>query len=616
MKLRQALTGIGLLALVAAGAVGLYLTSRPVSTVSAGRASPLSDDLPSLDSRYLTTALRLAAQAKTSRQREAAENALSAAVRELDLQYAYALQLAANAPAPATSRINALRARIGNIDGAIAKRQAEADRLKARLQQLQGAQRGALEKQLDVRQAELGLLHEALADANDALDQAGGGPEGQLAKLKAEHAALLEERNAFKFPAYAGFPTPGSLLARWSHWRAVGDMRSQVDQAQQEAYADVADLTRERNSLKERIATEEAQGRAWWNNELTPKQIANLPESLTVLIQRIASDRVMLRILDHRIQDMNALASAYAGWDALEGWAQRADLNRLIAGCLWIVFAMASAFFSNRLIERLFAGLSLERRQKATLETVLRISVQLAAAVLILMIVFGKPSNLSTVLGLAGAGLAIALQDFLLSFFGWFVLMGRHGIRVGDFVEINQNAFNGVRGEAIEITPFRTVLLETGNWNEPGHLTGRKVAFMNMYAVTGYYFNFSTSGQWLWDELQVSIPRSETPYPIVDRIRAIVASATESQTREAEREWESVSTRYGTRSFSAQPDVNIRSTDSGVIAVIRYITRADERPTMRNHLSHEIIKLLHNGEELVEGAEVLLAAEAAAFGRR
>jgi len=168
----------------------------------------------------------------------------------------------------------------------------------------------------------------------------------------------------------------------------------------------------------------------------------------------------------------------------------------------------------------------------------------------------------------------------------------------------------------IEITPFRTVLLETGNWNEPGHLTGRKVAFMNMYAVSGYYFNFSTSGQWLWDELQVAIPRSETPYPLVDKIRAIVATATESQTREAEHEWQNVSSRYGTRSFSAQPAVNIRSTDSGVIAVIRYITRADERPTMRNHLSHEIIKLLHNGEELVEGAEILLAAEAAAFARR
>lgn len=37
---------------------------------------------------------------------------------------------------------------------------------------------------------------------------------------------------------------------------------------------------------------------------------------------------------------------------------------------------------------------------------------------------------------------------------------------------------------------------------------------------------------------------------------------------------------------------------------------------MRNQLSHEIIKLLHNAEDVDPGAEILLAAEAAAFGRR
>lgn len=617
MKPVKGLTGIGLLALVATGAVGMYLTSRPLSSAAAsGGGSTASDESVSLDSRYLRTALQLAAQANSPQERRTAWDALSAAGRELDLQYAYALQLAANASVPATPRIQALRERIGSITKAIGARQAEVSRLKAQAQGLHGAQRSALEQQLDVRQAELALLHEALDDAEDALDRAGGSLQGQLARLKAEHAALSDERTAFKFPTHAPAPVQNSLLARWSRWQDIGRVQSRVREAWHAADAAVAGLTSRQASLEKRIEAEDAQGKAWWNNELTPKQMASLPSSLTVLIQHIASDRIMLRILDHRIRDMKALASAYVRWGALEDGAARAGLHSLIASGLWIVFAMASAFFLTLLIERLFTNLSLERRQKATLQAVLRVSAQLIAAVVILMIVFGKPHNLSTVLGLAGAGLAIALQDFILSFLGWFVLMGRHGVRVGDVVEINQNSFSGVRGEVIEVTPFRTVLLETGNWNEPGHVTGRKVAFMNMYAVTGYYFNFSTSGQWLWDELQVAIPHTEAPYPIVDRIRAIVGNATEGQTREAQREWENVATRYGTRSFSAQPAVNIRATDSGVIAVIRYITRADERPAMRNQLSHEIIRLLHDGEDVDAGAEILLAAEAAGLGRR
>lgn len=320
----------------------------------------------------------------------------------------------------------------------------------------------------------------------------------------------------------------------------------------------------------------------------------------------------MLRILDHRVQAMNNFASACSQWSGLVASDGLAILHNILADGLWVVLMATLAFFLNRLIEHFFARLSLERKQKKTLQAVLRISVRLVIVMVILMIIFGEPNNLSTVLGLAGAGLAVALQDFLLSFLGWFVLMGRHGIRVGDWVEINSNSFSGVRGEVIEITLFRTVLLETGNWASPGHLTGRQVAFMNMYAVSGYYFNFSTSGQWLWDELQVAIPAGQNPYPLTDQIRDMVAKQTESHTQLAEGEWQGVSRRYGIRPFSAQPTVNVKPTENGVIAVVRYISRADERNATAVRLNHEIVKLFHHGEQVVSAASVVEDAAAPA----
>jgi small-conductance mechanosensitive channel len=51
-------------------------------------------------------------------------------------------------------------------------------------------------------------------------------------------------------------------------------------------------------------------------------------------------------------------------------------------------------------------------------------------------------------------------EKFHRKFFGWFVLMGKNGIRIGDWVEIN-----GVTGEVIEFGMFHAVLLETGNGN-------------------------------------------------------------------------------------------------------------------------------------------------------
>ena len=86
--------------------------------------------------------------------------------------------------------------------------------------------------------------------------------------------------------------------------------------------------------------------------------------------------------------------------------------------------------------------------------------------------------------------------------------MGNNGIRPGDWVEIN-----GVGGEVMEVGMLHTVILETGSWADAGHPTGRKVTFVNSFAIEGHYFNFSTSGQWLWDELQVVVPIGRDPYP-------------------------------------------------------------------------------------------------------
>ena len=97
------------------------------------------------------------------------------------------------------------------------------------------------------------------------------------------------------------------------------------------------------------------------------------------------------------------------------------------------------------------------------------------------------------------AVLLVALKDFIVGFFGWLVLMGRNGIRLGDWVEIN-----GVSGEVTELGMFHTVLLETGNWSDAGHPTGRRVTFTNSFAIERHYFNF-------WTPIRSSMSPSKSP---------------------------------------------------------------------------------------------------------
>src|SRR5215472_3684407 len=260
----------------------------------------------------------------------------------------------------------------------------------------------------------------------------------------------------------------------------------------------------------------------------------------------------------------------------------------MFLAAFWILVIGLLVFGANVGAQRFFSDLSPEQRQLQTMRTVVLFAVQALGMVLILLVIFGKPSNFATVVALAGAGLTVALKDFIVGFFGWFVLMGRDGIRPGDWVEIN-----GVGGEVIEIGLLRTVLLETGDWNDAGHPTGRKVAFVNSFAIEGHFFNFSTSGQWLWDELQVLVPASENPYPLIDAIRKIVTEETAANARMAEEEWKQATHRQRMQSFSAASAINLRPTAEGVQVLVRYITRAHERHELRSRLYQAVVELLH-----------------------
>jgi small-conductance mechanosensitive channel len=221
------------------------------------------------------------------------------------------------------------------------------------------------------------------------------------------------------------------------------------------------------------------------------------------------------------------------------------------------------------------------------LRAVTRVALQVAAVVFILLVIFGPPGQLGTFLGLAGAGLTVALKDFIVAFIGWLVLMGKDGIRLGDWVEIN-----GVTGEVVQLGMFHTVLLETGNWTDSGHPTGRRVTFTNSFAIEGHYFNFSTSGQWLWDELQIVLPAGRDPYPIVDAIQKKVVEVTAESARQAEQEWQGAARSRDMKALSAAPAINVKPIVGGIEVAVRYITRANERYQLRAKLNQAAVDLL------------------------
>jgi small-conductance mechanosensitive channel len=367
-----------------------------------------------------------------------------------------------------------------------------------------------------------------------------------------------------------------------------------IKQAKADTDADIARLTAQHDTFEKQAANASAAA----NSSNQPNAAAPSSDAAKSKVARMGQAHALAQlhnIVEDQLDTQQQLSAVYAKWLA------QVQLQHSIVGHLalqslsWIALIILCGVLLTTGVRNLLDRSHTDRRRLHTLRTIATLGIQLVTLGLVLLIIFGAPNQVPTILGLGAAGLTVVFQDFILAFFGWFILMGKNGIRVGDWVEIN-----GVGGEVIEIGLFRTVLLETGNWTDKGHPTGRRVTFINNFAITGQYFNFSTTGQWMWDEITVNIPPGADTYKTIESIHDAVVKETEKDASQAEFEWQKTTHQNGLSQFKATPSVDMRPAGSGIDIVVRYVIRAGDRFDMRNRLYQSVIDLMHKPQATAE----------------
>jgi small-conductance mechanosensitive channel len=612
MKSRQWLIALGLVGLVLAAVVGSILTrdlgplAAPTSSGTATEQAPLVDERPLQTARAM---VKLAAGADEHR---FSDQAAELADNEVDLDFHDALRDAANHPVTPTPQNRELFEHASESEVDVKTDQDRVEQLKKELASATGAKQERAQEQLDVAQAQLELDQDEANDAKEDLIRSGADPGSLIQRQFDQHQAA--EHAADEKPAAAVANSPeinyqaGTFYAQFVAWRALRNKALPLLEAQNEARQTAAKLVEKHAALEKQVTagkakqrdnppaasqTTSGQASVQPNASQSPSQPSAVPATANTAVKalhRLSNDQKNLADLDKRIQDEQELANSYAGWIAVIRSHQRTALHGMFQSALFIILIVLMVYLADRSVDRRLAEMGPGTRLH-TLRAVIRFAVQAVGVLLILFVIAGAPQQTTTFLGLATAGITVAMKDFIVAFFGWFVLMGKNGLRVGDLVEIN-----GVAGEVVEINLLRTVLLETGNWTDSGHPTGRKVAFVNGYAIEGHFFNFTTSGQWLWDELTITVPPNQDPYPLLDAIQKTVAKETDTNVHAAEKEWQNAASNYKVSSVSAAPTVNLRPTSSGVEVHVRYIARAQERSAIRTRLNQALVELLHHRE--------------------
>ena len=205
--------------------------------------------------------------------------------------------------------------------------------------------------------------------------------------------------------------------------------------------------------------------------------------------------------------------------------------------------------------------------------------------ILALSIIFSdRLGGLTVAMGVAGAGIAFALQEVIASFAGWFAISFAEFYNPGDRVEVG-----GIRGDVIDVSFLRTTLMEVGEWVNGDLYTGRLVRIANSFVFKAPVFNYSGNFPFLWDEITVPV-RYGSDHRLARRILASAASEVVGEySAEAASTWQDFSKKFLLESAVTDPLISLVANDNWLEFTVRYITDFKTRRVTKDALFTRIL---------------------------
>ena len=172
----------------------------------------------------------------------------------------------------------------------------------------------------------------------------------------------------------------------------------------------------------------------------------------------------------------------------------------VLAKLLYLGLGLAVIFVLSRLLRRASNTLLSERTFKFQLRRTITFLAYLSGVFLALAIFEVNLSGLGVALGVAGAGVAFALQEVIASIAGYLAINLARFYRIGDRVQLG-----GIKGDVIDIGVLRTTIMEMGGWVSGDLYNGKLVRVANSFVFKEPVFNYSADFPFLWDEIIIPI---------------------------------------------------------------------------------------------------------------
>jgi small-conductance mechanosensitive channel len=205
--------------------------------------------------------------------------------------------------------------------------------------------------------------------------------------------------------------------------------------------------------------------------------------------------------------------------------------------------------------------------------------------VLLTVVYSERLGGLTVALGVAGAGIAFALQEVIASVAGWLAIMFAGFYRTGDRVQLG-----GVKGDVIDIGVLRTTIMEIGQWVDGDLYNGRIVLVANSFVFKEPVFNYSSDFPFLWDEIKVPVMFGSDYEEARELFGTVLDEVAGGLSDSSQAKWKGMVTKFMVEDARTQPWVTLVFNDNWVEYTLRYVVGYKNRRGTKDALFTRILK--------------------------
>lgn len=277
--------------------------------------------------------------------------------------------------------------------------------------------------------------------------------------------------------------------------------------------------------------------------------------------------------------------------DALTEWLSKPTAIQIVT----LISGLVIIHFAVRILRLVLNRYIRDSATRYHARKLLTLAAYFLTLIFVLFVFRKRLSGLAVFLGVAGAGIAVALREVILSIAGWLAISVGGLYKAGDRIEIA-----GQRGDVIDISIMRTTLMEIGQWVNSDLYNGRIVRLANSFVFLQPVFNYSGDFPFVWDEIGLPVRYGSDRQLARDIMTRVTTEVVKEYTAGAAEDWKFMLSRFRVEDARVEPMVTIAANDNWIEYTIRYVVDYKKRRTIKDMIFTRILDEIDKTEGRVK----------------